>query len=167
VTLEAAGTLVQRVVTVAPDETIVVGPDFAPSPPTPTPAPAPALAPPLARPHPPPAPPPLAPAPHGGLSPLWLYAGLGATAVAGAFTIGSGVDTANQHASFQRACGSSAAPGCDGLASGGRSAQERTNVLIAVTAGLGAATLVTALFVRWRDVSLSLDARRVSFDARF
>ena len=34
VTLEAAGTLVQRVVTVAPDETIVVGPD--PAPPVPT-----------------------------------------------------------------------------------------------------------------------------------
>jgi hypothetical protein len=165
VTLEAAGTLVQRVVTVAPDETIVVGPDFAPSPLTPAPSPSLPPSPSLSRPHPPPVAP--APAPHGGLSPLWLYVGLGATAVAGAFTIGSGIDTANQHASFQRTCVTNAAPGCDGLASDGRSAQERTNILIAVTAGLGAATLVTALFVRWRDVSISLDARRVSFDARF
>jgi hypothetical protein len=93
--------------------------------------------------------------------------GLGATAVAGGFAIGSGVDTANQHASFDHLCLTSAAPSCNGLASDGRSAQERTNVLIAVTGGLGAATLVTALFVRWRDVSLSLDARRVTFDARF
>ena len=165
VTLEAAGTLVQRVVTVAPDETIVVAPDSAPtlppslSPtPTPTPTPTPALPP--ARPHP-------SPPPHPGLSPLWLYVGLGATAVAGGFAIGSGVDTANQHASFDHLCLTSAAPSCNGLASDGRSAQERTNVLIAVTGGLGAATLVTALFVRWRDVSLSLDARRVTFDARF
>jgi hypothetical protein len=164
VTLEAAGTLVQRVVTVAPDETIVVGPD--PAPPVPT-ASSLSLPPPTPRsPAPrPPKPTPVAAASRGGLSPVWFYAGLGVTAVAGAVTIASGVDTSNQHASFERTC-----PGpssCHDLASSGQNAQLRTNVMLGVTAGLGALTLATVLLVRWHDASLSVGTARVSFDARF
>jgi hypothetical protein len=164
VTLEAAGTLVQRVVTVAPDETIVVAPDSAPVVPTPSPSLAPTPPSPAPR---PPEPPPVAPAPRGGLSPGWFYAGLGATAVAGGLAIGFGVDTASRHGSFDRACGPPGPSSCGSLASEGQAAQTRTNVMLGVTAGLGALTLASALLVRWRDVSISLDARRVSFDARF
>jgi hypothetical protein len=163
VTLEAAGTLVQRVVTVAPDETIVVGPDPAPAVSTARPAFLPP-APPSPAPR-PPKPAPVAAASRGGLSPVWFYAGLGATAVAGGVTIASGVDTSSQHASFERTC-----PGpssCHDLASSGQNAQLRTNVMLGVTAGLGALTLATVLLVRWHDASLSVGTARVSFDARF
>jgi hypothetical protein len=166
VTLEAAGTLVQRVVTVAPDDTIVVAPDAAPAP-VPPPAPAsPPFPPPAPSPTraPVPAPAPLPPAAHhAGLSPLFFYAGLGLTAVVGGFAIASGVDTADRHSAFEQHC----TPSCATLASQGQSAQTRTNVLLGVTAGLGVATLVTALLVRWHDASLSVGASRVAFDARF
>ena len=171
VTLEAAGALVQRVVKVAPDDTIVVGPDLAPAAPVPSPSPLPSPPSPSrlppSRPPTPTPPPPLALTARAGLSPVWLYAGLGATAVAGVFAVGSGVDTASRHTSFEHACVPTAVPTCAGLASDGRSAELRTNVLIGVTAGLGAATLVTALLVRWHDASLSVGAGRVAFDARF
>ncbi len=168
VTLEAAGTLVQRVVTVAPDDTILVAPDAAPPPVpassspalrfppaalTPTPAPSPTHAP-------VPAP---SPAHHAGLSPFFFYTALGATAVVGGFAIASGVDTADRHSAFEQHC----TPSCGTLSSQGQSAQLRTNVLLGVTAGLGVATLVTALLVRWHDASLSVGASRVAFDARF
>jgi hypothetical protein len=97
---------------------------------------------------------------------VWFYAGLGATAVAGGLAVGFGIDTANRHASFARACGTDA-PSCGNLASEGRAAQTRTNVMLGVTAGLGAATVVTALLVRWHSASLSVGVARVAFDARF
>ena len=96
---------------------------------------------------------------------MWFYASLGATAVAGGVAIAFGVDTSSRHVAFERSC--PAQPQCAGLASAGKDVQLRTNVLIGVTAGLGAATLVTALLVRWHDASVSVGAARVSFDARF
>ncbi|HEY3822067.1 MAG TPA: hypothetical protein VGL81_33100, partial [Polyangiaceae bacterium] len=102
---------------------------------------------------------------HPTLSPLFFFAALGATAVAGGLSIASGVDTANRHASFDRCLAS--AQSCAALSSSGQSAQTRTNVLLGVTAGLGVATLVTLVFVRWHDASLSVGSNRVSFDARF
>ena len=174
VTLEAAGSVVQRVVTVAPDETILVGPGPAPvapaRPPSPLPTPP---SPPLVRPPGPAlarAPVPGARIARGGLSPVWFYSGVGATAVAGGLALGFGVDTSNRHAAFERACGTPstpAPPSCAGLAADGRDAQIRTNVLIGVSAGLGAAALLTALFVRWHAASVSVGVAAVSFDARF
>jgi len=167
VTLEGAGAVVQRVVTVAPDETVVVGPEPAP----PVPAPSPSL---LPATSPPPAPrpqqlPPVAPPPRGSPSRVWLYAGLGATvAAAGGLAVAFGVDTANRHASFARTCVTTPAPSsCATLASEGQAAQLRTNVMLGVTAGLAALSLATVLLVRWHDASLSVGAARVSFDARF
>jgi hypothetical protein len=164
VTLEAAGALVQRVVTVAPDETIVVAPDAAPPPPGPPPSPV-------------PTPPPAAPRPQepilvtpevrGSPSRVWLYAGLGATVVAaGGVTIAFAVDTASRHASFERAC-TTPAPSCPSLASAGQAAQLRTNVMIGVTTGLGVLGLATVLSIRWHDASLSVGAAHLSFDGRF
>ena len=164
VTLEAAGMLVQRVVTVAPDETIVVGPG--PAPPVPGPSP------PRVSPSPPLAPrqqqhTPVAPATNASPSRVWLYAGLGATvAAAGGLAIAFGVDTANRHTSFERSCATTLAS-CAHLASEGQAAQLRTNVMLGVTAGLGALSVATVLLVRWHDASLSVGTSRVSFDARF
>ena len=167
VTLEGGGAVLQRVVTVAPDETVVVGPGPAP----PAPAPPPPGAPPSPVPAPsPPAPkaiaPLPAPAPQGGLSPAWFYAGLGATAVAGGLAVAFGVDTANRHSAFARTCATEQ-PQCGELASHGQSAQTLTNVMLGVTAGLGVATLATGLLVRWHGASVSAGIGRVSFDARF
>jgi hypothetical protein len=77
------------------------------------------------------------------------------------------VDTASRHSTFQQQCGTTAKQGCAQLASDGQSRQLLTNVFVGVTAGLGVATAVTGFFVRWKDVSLRVDARRVTFDAGF
>lgn len=165
VTLEGSGAVVKRVVTVGPDETFVFAPEAVPVPPAVTPPPPVAAPPPRALPPPLPRPRETA---HPGLSPVWFYAGLGATAVAGGLTIASGVDTANHHASFSRSCVvPEAAADCSQLQTQGRDAQTRTNVLLGVTAGLGAVTVVTAFFVRWHDASLSVGTGTLRFDARF
>jgi hypothetical protein len=75
-----------------------------------------------------------------GASPAWYWSMLGITAVVGAGTIASGVDTASKHADFVDA------PTAD-AALAGEEAQTRTNALIGVTAGLAAITAVVGLFV--------------------
>jgi hypothetical protein len=97
--------------------------------------------------------------------------GLGATAIAGAATIVSGVDTANQHSSFtSQQCGSRNPPvpdPCPGLASNGQSAQTRTNVLLGVTVGLAAVTTVTVFFVRWHDTRVGVSPGGLTVAGRF
>jgi hypothetical protein len=178
VTLEATTTVVQRTVTVAPDETVVVGAAAA-SAPASAPATASASAPatasaptlalsPTLSPTRTPAPPPPS---HSGLSPLFFEASLAATVVAGAFATGFAIDTASKHSAFAPCLSSSPSSSppssCSSLASQGRDAQLRTNVLLGVTGALAGATLVTALLTRWHSASLSVGAYRLSFDARF
>ncbi|HEY8086208.1 MAG TPA: hypothetical protein VIF09_00135 [Polyangiaceae bacterium] len=158
ITLEASGGVTTRVVTVGPDETETIAPGAAPAP---APAPAPASAP-----APAPAPSPAPSPPRPGLSPVFFWLASGATVVAGGLTLASGVDTANRHSTFEGTCGTDA-PGCSHLSADGKSAQLRTNVLLGVTAALGAATLVTAVLVRWHGASLSAGPASLAFDARF
>jgi hypothetical protein len=102
--------------------------------------------PPPSRPSPSPAPPPPSPAlPRShGLSPLVLPLGGGLTAGAAGVLIWSGLDTLHQKKVFD------ANKTQDNL-DAGRTKQLRTNVMIGVTAGLGALTVVTGLFfVDWR-----------------
>lgn len=175
VTLEASGTVTTRVVTIGADETITVssptGLVSAAPPPPATPAP-PAPAPPVV---PPPVLPPPAPAPPArrvdhGLSPVWFWVSAGATVLAGGVTIGSGIDTEQRHATYVSDCQKSPTK-CSQLSTEGQSAQTRTNVLIGVTAALGAATLATVLLVRWHGASGTATATAgpgaVSFDVRF
>jgi hypothetical protein len=98
---------------------------------------------------------------------VWFLVGLGATAAAGGITIASGVDAAGRHSTFVNECQSTPAPSCHQDAIDGQSAQTRTNVLIGVTAVLGAATVATAFLVRWHDASIALGPGRVSVEARF
>jgi hypothetical protein len=85
------------------------------------------------------------PAPSRGLSPAFVIAGAGATAVALGFTIASGVDTMNALSTFE------ADKSTENLESG-RGKELRTNVLIGVTAGLAAITAATAIWlVDWRS----------------
>jgi hypothetical protein len=107
---------------------------------------------PVKPPPPPPAQPPTSPPPDKRevatkpLPPIVTYVGAGLTVVAGGITIWSGVDTLNNPGkdAVRRDC-----VGQDESCSTyqkGRSAQLRTNILIGVTAGLGVATGVIAIF---------------------
>jgi hypothetical protein len=169
VIVESAGVSATRPVTVGPDEVIEVPAPAAPGPALVAPpavagaAVAPTVVAPATAAAREPA---MAPAP--GLSPVWLAVGLGATAIAGGFAIASGVDTADQHATFESSCrGATIAPGCDQASRDGQSAQTRTDVLLAVTGGLAAATAVTAFFVRWHDVRVAAGPAAVTVAGLF
>jgi hypothetical protein len=109
-----------------------------------------------------------------GISPIaWFLTAAGLTAISGAATVVSGVDTANQHSSFlSHGCAGAGGGDCAELASNGSGAQTRTNVLLGVTGALGATTVVLALFVPWhaapdRRAELVLADRSASFRLRF
>lgn len=171
VIVDSGGTATTRDVTVGPDEVIDVAPAAAAGAgPAPAAASAPASATGTATaPAPAAASAPAVPASMEeggrGISPLWFYVGLGATGLAGAATIVSGVDTANQHSNFVSHCG--AEPDCRTLASNGQSAQTRTNVLLGVTAGLAAVTAVTVFLVRWHDTRVGVSPVGVTATGRF
>jgi hypothetical protein len=138
IAFQASGKVEQRIVDVKADEVV----EIAVNAPTVGPAPPAALA---------SAPPPRAEAPpkregRSGLSPGWILAGTGVTALLGGITIASGVDTQNRHTDFQRTgCPSTYSPDCAHIASDGSSAQSRTNVLLGVTAAFAVATIALAI----------------------
>jgi hypothetical protein len=174
VLLQLGGRATTRVVTVGPDEIVVVEAATAgPQASQPVPPPATVPVPPsqaAATPQPvmPPPQPVDAPPPQSsGLSPVWFWAGAGATALTGGLAIASGVDTASKHSSFEQQCTSRPPGNCAQLSSAGQSAQERTNVLVGVTAFVGVATLACLPFVRWRSGAVSFAPGSVRFDARF
>ncbi len=139
VVLDAGGVPTARDVVVAGDREVDVVLPAAPAPPAPLAPP-----PPASRRH-------ESAAPSHGLSPTaWFLTSAALTVIAGAATIVSGVDTANQHSSFvARGCGASDASDCGALASSGSGAQTRTNVLAAVTGAFGVTTVVLAFYVPW------------------
>jgi hypothetical protein len=97
--------------------------------------------------EPPPPPPEIVADPHSkGLPPWVLLIGGGLTAVSLGVTIWSGLDTQSQKSTFTQT------PTQQNL-DDGRSKEVRTNVMIGVTAGLAAATGVTAIFVDWKSLS--------------
>lgn len=82
--------------------------------------------------------------PSSGGLPAWtVWLGGGATLACLGVTIASGVDTLSARDQFV------SHPSEEALRTG-HSRQTRTNLLVGVTAGLAAATLAAALFVRWR-----------------
>jgi hypothetical protein len=82
-----------------------------------------------------------------------FFATLGATVVAGGFTTWSALDTKSKHGAFADAgCDHASAPGCEALASAGRTAEIRTNTLLLATGVFAATTAALGLFaVRWGD----------------
>jgi hypothetical protein len=110
-----------------------------------------------------------------GLSPAWFVAAAGATAALGAATIGSAVDTLNDHASFQsQRCGVVATGACASEAQAGQSAQTRTTGLGVATAAVAAGTLALGLFaVRWHatparaEVTLAVTGRQAALRLSF
>jgi len=80
-----------------------------------------------------------------GLPPAFFWIGLGLTAAAGGGAIASAVDTRNKHEAF------SAAPTPEASING-QNAETRTNVLLAVTGGLGLTTAILGIVaVDWGD----------------
>ena len=76
-----------------------------------------------------------------------LVIGAGLTAVAGGLSVWSGLDTKGTHDDFTtQRCAAQRSTSCDDLASSGKSAETRSNVLFVTTGVLGVATLATALF---------------------
>jgi hypothetical protein len=168
VIVDSGGTATTRAVTVGPDEVIEVAPAAGTAAAAATgsgtaTATAPAAAPATASAPAAASAPPMSAESGRGISPVWFYVGLGATGIAGAATIVSGVDTANQHANFTRECPQGSQTGkCATLASNGQSAQTRTNVLLGVTAGLAAVTTVTVFFVRWHETRVGVSPAGVT-----
>jgi hypothetical protein len=168
VRLRASGADESRVVKVSPDDLVELRPSAAlglpsalPStPPSPFPAvpgvapSSPSLSADPSAPSPAPASTPRESGPreaHKPLPPLVVVVGAGLTAVVGGVAVWSALDTKSTHDSFVSGlCSSTGSAACDGLASSGSSAQARTNVLLGVTGGLAAGTLVVALvLVDW------------------
>lgn len=93
--------------------------------------------------------PPPAETDSGGISPFFFLGGAILTAAAGGVTIWSGIDATNNPGK------DAVTAGCVGqgtecsLYQDGLAAEMRTNVLIGVTAGLGATTLVLAILTDW------------------
>ena len=136
--IESDGRRERRDVDVPPDDTVVLSPADA------------AVA----------TPPPMKPRPRvsDGVSPVWVYFGIGATAIVGGLSVASGIDTAKKHSNFVDAGCDRGGPGCLTSANDGSSAQTRTNVLLGVTAALGVTTAAIAIFaVRWKkDASVAV-----------
>jgi len=92
------------------------------------------------------------PAPRGGLSPVWFYAGAGATLVLAGATAISGFDVNRRRTEFEDGnCPAVGNDVCNQSASDGRAAVTRTNILLGATAVVGGVTAATLFFVRWRS----------------
>lgn len=91
------------------------------------------------------------PAKEHGLSPAWFYVGLGATTIAGGFTVVSAIDLQKKHDSFVSSRCLPGAPGrpasdCSVQGEAGNNAQTRTNILLGATAIVGVATALFGVF---------------------
>lgn len=95
------------------------------------------------------------PTPSGGLSPAVFFVGAGLTALGGAATIVSGLDTQRTHDDFvKRQCQIANYAGCQSLSIDGQNERTRTNGLAIGTAVVGLTTAIIGLFfVRWTNPS--------------
>lgn len=85
-----------------------------------------------------------------GLSPVVFFAGAGLTLAAAGFSVGFGIETANERDRFDQAPSRA-------TYEAGRDKQLRTNVAIGVTAGLALATAITGIWlVNWRPAGTSI-----------
>jgi hypothetical protein len=132
VSFEVSGPIEQRMVEVRADETVGVTLEPRQAAVRPTTSPAPVA--------------------HGGVSPVWFFTALAVTGVSAGLLVWSGIDTLDQHASFEDAgCIQGGGSACASQRSGGLSAQARTNVFFVTTGVLAVGTAALGIFaVRWR-----------------
>jgi hypothetical protein len=89
---------------------------------------------------------------RGGLSPAWFWAGAGLTLALAGASVASGLDVTSRRDDFDaHRCSAAGSAACDDLASSGRGAVTRTNILLGGAVVVGVATLVTMFFVRWKS----------------
>lgn len=107
--------------------------------------------------------------------PKWaFFSSLGATAALGAVTIWSGIDANRGVSAYETAARNANSPGinngtsptpaerAEALLDEGRSKERRTNILIGVTAGIAATTVVLGVFTDWKGESRETGSRRVT-----
>ncbi|MCA9641123.1 MAG: hypothetical protein KC492_10525 [Myxococcales bacterium] len=86
------------------------------------------------------------------LSPIWFYAGLGATLVVGGFATWSALDTQSSHDAYEKDLPTLTQGQINQRVEDGHGLERRTNWLLAGTAVLGVATGVLAgFFVDWQQ----------------
>jgi len=108
--------------------------------------------------------------PSAGLAPSWFFVGVAGTALFSGLTIASAIDTSRIHDRFGNAnCGVVSTAECSELSTKGASAQNRTNVLLGVSAALGIGTALTGIFfTRWgAELSIRVDERQATAMLRF
>ena len=94
---------------------------------------------------------------QSGISPVWFYVGVGATAVLAGATVLSGLDAVKKHDGFESGGCANGGSGplpvdCEERGRNGETAQLRTNLLLGATAVLAATTVAVGIFaVRWKD----------------
>jgi hypothetical protein len=147
VVVQSDGGLQPRIVSVAADQTVEVAtPQPAPSPATPASTPAPATGAPNAE-------------PGAGVPRVYFFVSLGATAITAGLGVGSAIDTFHQHSQFvSQGCARAALSGCGTLATDGKSAETRTNVLFAVSGALALTSAMLGVLVHWHRESFAIVA---------
>jgi hypothetical protein len=98
-----------------------------------------------------PRPQPVAPARAAGISPVWFYAGAGATLALTGLTIWSGLDTNAAYADYKRELPRLKQPEADDQVRAGHALELRTNLLLGGSLLCAAGTAVLGIgFVDWR-----------------
>ncbi|MCA9592082.1 MAG: hypothetical protein KC776_02200 [Myxococcales bacterium] len=110
--------------------------------------------------------------PSHGVSPVWFYAGVGATAVLGGVTVWSALDTKSAFDDYERDLPDLDQAQVDQRVNDGHDKELRTNVLIGVTAAAAVATAaVGVLLVDWRlgsqSAALSVTPGGATLSGRF
>ena len=115
-----------------------------------------------------PAPPPPPPVPRWA-----FFSSLGATVALGAVTVWSGIDANNGVSAYESAARTANSPGINGsgsptpeqqaqsLLDEGQQKERRTNILIGVTAGMAASTIVLGVFTNWKGKPRETNAKRL------
>lgn len=86
---------------------------------------------------------------RGGLHPAVFGVTLGATVIAGGVLLWSGIDVQNINSDYELAVEEQRADDAYRLYNEGTNAERRTNILIGVTGGLAALTVMFAIFTDW------------------
>jgi hypothetical protein len=92
------------------------------------------------------------PAERSGISPVWFFAGLGATAAFGIVSIAVGADVVDRHAKFVKSgCDRMDVGDCRKQADAGSTEAAVASVFIGGTIAFGAATILSIFFVQWKS----------------
>jgi hypothetical protein len=112
-----------------------------------------------------------APAAHAKLSPVWFYAGAGATLVLTGFTVWSGLDTKSALSDYEHDLPRLSQAQADARVSDGHSRELRTNLLLAGSLLCGAGTAALGIwfvdFGHQKQASVGILPNAVTLSGRF